>query len=91
MTMTTVGYGEISPETSGGKAVAIILMLAGITVFGVITANLAAWFTRSKEEAQTDDLARQVKELTAVVERLIVEVEATKGGAQRIPHKEEGS
>ena len=70
VTMTTVGYGDISPQTSGGKAVAIIIMLAGITVFGVITANLAAWFTRSKEEAGRDDLAQQVYELTKAVERL---------------------
>jgi len=74
VTMTTVGYGDISPETGGGKAVAIVLMLAGITVFGVITANLAAWFTRSKEEAAKDDLVRQVQELTAAVERLTAHV-----------------
>ncbi|MCY3910466.1 MAG: potassium channel family protein [bacterium] len=43
-----LSYGDISPETGGGKAVAIVLMLSGIAVFGVITANLAAWFTRIK-------------------------------------------
>ena len=75
VTMTTVGYGDISPETGGGKAVAILVMLAGITVFGVITANLAAWFTRSKEEAGKDDLARQVSELTAAIERLTAQIE----------------
>lgn len=72
--MTTVGYGDISPETGGGKAVAIVLMLAGITVFGVITANLATWFTRSKEEAAKDDLAQKVQELTLAVERLTAQV-----------------
>ena len=85
VTMTTVGYGDISPETGGGKAVAIVLMLAGITIFGVITANLAAWFTRSKEEADKDDLAGQVKELTVAVERLTAEVEGKNAGAQSIP------
>lgn len=75
VTMTTVGYGDISPGTGGGKAVAIVLMLAGITVFGVITANLAAWFTRSKEESEKDDLARRVSELTAAVERLTVQIQ----------------
>ena len=75
VTMTTVGYGDISPETGGGRAVAVVLMLAGITVFGVITANLAAWFTRSKEEADKDDLTRQVSELTAAVERLAAQLE----------------
>ena len=75
VTMTTVGYGDISPETSGGKAVAIVLMLAGITVFGVITANLAALFTRSKEEAERDGLTRQVSELAEAVDRLTKQLE----------------
>lgn len=78
VTMTTVGYGDISPETGGGKAAAIIVMLAGITVFGVITANLAAWFTTSKDEAENDDLARQVKELTEAVERLTAQAEGNR-------------
>lgn len=72
--MTTVGYGDISPETGGGKAVAVVLMLAGITVFGVIAANLAAWFTKSTEAAEKDELARQVSELTAAVERLTEQI-----------------
>ena len=75
VTMTTVGYGDISPQTSGGKAVAIVLMLAGITVFGVITANLAAWFTASKEQPETEALARQVSELAAAVDRLAAQIE----------------
>ncbi len=77
VTMTTVGYGDISPTTGGGKAVAIVLMLAGITVFGVITANLAAWFTANKEEADTEDLTEQISELTAAVERLSAQLEAS--------------
>ena len=75
VTMTTVGYGDTSPTTGGGQIVAVVVMLAGVTVFGVITANLAAWFTRSKEEAEKDDLARQVGELTAAVERLTAQIE----------------
>ena len=77
VTVTTVGYGDISPTTGGGKAVAIVLMLAGITVFGVITANLAAWFTANKEEADTEDLTEQISELTAAVERLSAQLEAS--------------
>jgi len=75
VTMTTVGYGDISPETGGGKAAAIAVMLAGITIFGIITANLAAWFTESKKEAEEDILAQQVNELTAAVEKLNKQIE----------------
>ncbi|WP_419923940.1 potassium channel family protein [Candidatus Poriferisocius sp.] len=88
VTMTTVGYGDISPTTGGGKAVAIILMLAGITVLGVITANLAAWFTRSKEETEQDDLARQISELTSAVERLRAQMEETRWKMARLARYE---
>ena len=75
VTMTTVGYGDISPATSGGRAVAVVIMLSGITLFGIVTANLAAWFTKSKEAREGNDLALQVKELTAAVERLTAQVQ----------------
>ena len=88
--MTTVGYGDISPETGGGKAAAIVLMLAGITVFGAITANLAAWFTRSREEADQADLGRRVQELTAAVERLTAQV-GKNGSSERPLQQRSGS
>ncbi len=75
VTATTVGYGDISPQTTGGKSVAIVLMLAGITVFGILTTNLAAWFTASKEEPEMEDLAMQVSELVAAVDRLTSQTE----------------
>ena len=71
VTMTTVGYGDISPTTGIGKALAVLVMLAGIAVFGVLTANLAAWFTSTAEQPQRDDLTAQIAELTTAVERLI--------------------
>jgi voltage-gated potassium channel len=42
-TITTVGYGDKFPVTAAGRGVAAALMLAGITLFGVLTANLAAF------------------------------------------------
>ena len=69
VTMTTVGYGDISPTTGIGKALAVLVMLAGIAVFGVLTANLAAWFTSTEQQPQRDDLTAQIAELTTAVER----------------------
>ncbi|MCY4272528.1 MAG: potassium channel family protein, partial [bacterium] len=78
VTMTTVGYGDILPVTGTGKAAAIVLMLAGITIFGFITANLAAWFTKSKTEAEEHNLAQQVNKLSVAVEKLSGQIEALK-------------
>ncbi|WP_372350768.1 ion channel [Streptomyces sp. KL116D] len=42
--MTTVGYGDHAPTTGMGRVLAVGLMLSGIALLGVVTANIAAWF-----------------------------------------------
>jgi voltage-gated potassium channel len=41
VTLTTVGYGDISPATTGGRVVAIIIMFFGIGLLGMLSGNLA--------------------------------------------------
>jgi voltage-gated potassium channel len=45
-TVTTVGYGDRFPTTSMGRVLAVCLMLVGISLVGVVTASVAAWFVR---------------------------------------------
>ncbi len=42
VTLTTVGYGDISPSTGGGRVVAAIIMFFGIGLLGMLSASLAA-------------------------------------------------
>jgi voltage-gated potassium channel len=49
-TITTVGYGDRFPMSSPGRAVAVVLMIAGIAMFGVITATIAAYFVEQQAE-----------------------------------------
>lgn len=42
-TITTVGYGDIVPETVLGRAVGVLCMVLGIAMFGLVTARLAAF------------------------------------------------
>lgn len=44
VTATTVGYGDISPETVGVRIVAAILMLFGIGTIGLLTGSVATYF-----------------------------------------------
>ncbi|CAM5430166.1 ion transporter [Streptomyces avidinii] len=78
-TMTTVGYGDHSPTTGLGRLLAVGLMLSGIALLGVVTANIAAWFISrferddQVERAQTaaiTELAAEVRALRAEVARL---------------------
>jgi voltage-gated potassium channel len=45
-TVTTVGYGDYFPTTTEGKFIAVMLMVMGISLVGVITASVAAWFVK---------------------------------------------
>ena len=50
-TVTTVGYGDRYPTTTEGRFIAIALMIMGISLMGVITASVAAWFIKMGQES----------------------------------------
>jgi voltage-gated potassium channel len=54
-TMTTVGYGDRYPTTSEGRAIAVILMAAGVCLVGVLSGLMAGWFLApAAREADAD-------------------------------------
>ena len=44
VTLTTVGYGDIVPETTTGRIAAIMIMLTGVAVLGLLAGTLASFF-----------------------------------------------
>ncbi len=46
VTVTTVGYGDIAPVTAAGRVIAAALMVVGIALFGIVTANIASNLTQ---------------------------------------------
>jgi voltage-gated potassium channel len=49
-TVTTVGYGDRFPTTTEGRLLAVLLMITGISLVGVITASVAAWFVKMSQD-----------------------------------------
>lgn len=54
VTATTVGYGDISPASLGGRLIALVLMTVGIGLIGLITASVATFFLRDTDSGPTE-------------------------------------
>ncbi|MED4781429.1 ion transporter [Brevibacillus choshinensis] len=75
VTTTTVGYGDISPVTPGGRIMATILMLTGIGMLGALTANFATHWTELHDKKPRNDQDRLTQELTKQAIRHIQEID----------------
>jgi len=65
VTMTTVEYADPVPATIGGRAISLVLMLAGLTLFGAVTANIATLLIKSDnpDREMVAILLEEVREL----------------------------
>ncbi len=80
-TVTTVGYGDVFPVTPVGRVVAFALMLVGISMLGVITAAVAAWFVQRTRQGE-DELLTEMRAQRELIEQLMAEVSALKPSAE---------
>lgn len=66
VTLTTVGYGDITPHTFNEKIISIILIFAGIFVFSTITAAISSFLTdrllKTDEEEMGDIIEGALEE-----------------------------
>ena len=61
-TVTTVGYGDITPQRWVGRFVALLVMVTGIALFGIIIAEMSAGLTLaqlSSDISGPEDLLRR--------------------------------
>ena len=69
-TVTTVGYGDLSPATDGGRIVAMTVMFVGIGFVALLTAFVAQRFLRPDVEEAEDREDRILAELGEIRRRL---------------------
>ncbi len=78
VTLTTVGYGDIVPETTAGRVDGVMIMLTGVAVLGLLAGSLASFFRLGSSEAgaATADIDPQdpeavARELAALREEIV--------------------
>jgi voltage-gated potassium channel len=76
-TVTTIGVGDLYPTTITGRVIAVMLMIGGITLIGVVTASLASWIVQRVSEtdrALQTATAAHIDELRDEIRMLALEV-----------------
>ena len=71
ITLSTIGYGDITPVTDMGRIIGAMTALFGVGIFALPTAILGASFyaeIRSKEQRQITELEKKVEELEQKLE-----------------------
>lgn len=76
VTMTTVGYGDIVPQDTISKIIAILLMLVGICTFGMVTSTITRFFTETERESKLDILLAKIDEQNETLARLEKKIES---------------
>lgn len=76
VTVATVGYGDIVPESPAGKVFGAILILFGVGFFSLLTANFSAYFV-SREEAELKENEQVELDRLKQIERRIEAMEQT--------------
>jgi voltage-gated potassium channel len=73
-TVTTVGYGDVTPKQADGRLIGAVVMLTGLGFLAVITASVTASLVESSRRryaAQSDvDETRRLEELSERLARI---------------------
>ena len=73
VTMSTVGYGDVAPGSGAGRLFAALLILFGVVLLSLLTANFAAFFISDdveKVEQVDAEIQRSLKDIAERLERI---------------------
>ena len=85
-TVTTVGYGDVVPENTAGKAIATILMFGGLSLFAVVTGAITSAFVAQAQErlrgGREDPVAGKLDEMGAQLDEIRAELARLRGTSE---------
>jgi voltage-gated potassium channel len=80
-TVTTVGYGDIVPESTLGRVLGILLMLLGVGIISLLTANFSAYIISrgtdsiKQEEDQLLNTVNQIQKQLSQIQKTLAKIE----------------
>jgi voltage-gated potassium channel len=68
VTVTTVGYGDVVPQTANGRVFGAFLVLFGVVMFSLVTANIAAYLIDSGQKKQEREILEYMRVMESRLE-----------------------
>ncbi len=80
VTVATVGYGDVYPKTPQGRILAVLLIIFGVSIFGIVTASISSYLVeqdikdeRRSEEQKIQELVAEEKQMESKLEKMYQE------------------
>jgi voltage-gated potassium channel len=87
-TITTVGYGDVTPTTQWGRVVASVVMVVAIGFLAIVTALITSTFVeaagRQRRQAEVDAELEAAARTEARLEELVQRLEAIEASLERL-------
>lgn len=90
-TITTVGYGDVVPNTTIGKTIGLFILIVGVLIFSAISGAMASYFTRKiyhregiYDMINNDDLKEELNNTKEELKNVKIELEENKQLTQEL-------
>ncbi len=71
VTISTVGYGDLTPATAEGRLLGTVLIMFGVVVLSMVTANVAAFLVGLRVDESSEESTREeIKHELLILQRL---------------------
>jgi len=75
VTVTTVGYGDVVPHTESGHIFGALLIMLGVVLFSLVTANISAFLVGAEQKKIERDILNLVQAMEINIEKQSIENE----------------